>query len=965
MKAAGHAAGEAAGGTTNRRFRRVSCLAVLLLIAVAAACDPEPPPPSQAQMDVSITASHALVVVGGQVTYDVSTTNSGQGPAAQAVVNVVWPTDLSYTSATPSQGSCIPTAGGVVCNLGQVAVDGTASVSIVATAEQPGLVTTSVDSFGGDAQPHDTATTTVGIIEAPTADLSDTFTRIDSLSLGSAETGQQWVVPLGGWGVENGRAMALWGGYHLVVGEGGAPNGTFEATVPELGSEFWAVLRYTDAANYWRFGRTSDGNYVLQRISNGVVAPSDATTLAVVTPAAGDTISCRMSSLSLRCAVNDTPVVITHHAFNQAATQFGVASFSVEEGFQATRFDDVAFTALGPVPQLEITATASSSAVVVGEQVSYTLTMDNVGNAAADAVRVEDVLPAAVTFDSAVPSQGDCGADAGNVTCNLGPILAGGAATVVITGTAQSPGIATNHATVFVDVPPDPEAHDVTTTTIGVLAEPLAGDLGDTFTRSDAGLLGTAETGQPWTTVFGGWGISQLQAAPTSADYSMAIADGGSGFGTFDVDVPVISSEFWVILRASDENSFWRFGRWGNSDYLLQKIAADILVPAEVTTLAPTTPAPGDHIGCDLTPTAITCSVNGTPVLTTADGFNETASFYGVAAFESTGVPTVRFDNLSFDQSDPTPALHLEMTPSTNPVEFDEEFTYTVLVTNNGDASATDVSLVDTLPNGVTLESVAASQGVCTPSAGTVSCDLGPMAIMATVSVELTVTGSTEGMAENTATVHLGTSADPAHDTATYGVMVLDEVFAGTVLDTFERPDSPDLGTADTGQTWLTHLGTFGIEDNRAVPTTLGNSFTTLDAGAAFGNFDVAVGQVSSEFWVVFHYTDPLNYWRFGRYDDGDYVLEMVENGSRLQINGPFALRPLTPRDNDFIRVVLTSDDGINVFVNGFWVVGTGTLFNINATRLGFSTVTGAGDPVQFTHVAWRPFGPGFPEPQL
>jgi uncharacterized repeat protein (TIGR01451 family) len=306
------------------------------------------------------------------------------------------------------------------------------------------------------------------------------------------------------------------------------------------------------------------------------------------------------------------------------------------------------------------------------------------------------------------------------------------------------------------------------------------------------------------------------------------------------------------------------------------------------------------------------------------------------------------------------------MTPSTNPADFGAQFSYTMAVTNYGDADAAAVSLVDTLPDNVTLDSVTPSQGSCTPAAPTISCDLGPLASTATATVEVLVTGTTGGLAVNHATVHVGTSSDPVHDTADYGVKVLDEVFLGTVLDTFERPDSNTLGTADTGQTWLTHLGGFGISGERAVPTTTGNSFTTLDAGASFGYYEVAVGQVSSEFWVVFHYSDPNNYWRFGRHNNGDYVLEKVENGSRRQINGPFALRPLTPRDNDYIQVLLTSNDGINLFVNGFWVVGTGSLFNINATRVGFSTVTPpTGPQAQFTHVQWRPFGPDFPEPDI
>ncbi len=63
----------------------------------------------------------------------------------------------------------------------------------------------------------------------------------------------------------------------------------------------------------------------------------------------------------------------------------------------------------------------------VGQNIVYTVTVANAGPDAATAVVLTDTLPAAVTFVSAVASQGACGAPVGvTLTCNLGTIASGG-----------------------------------------------------------------------------------------------------------------------------------------------------------------------------------------------------------------------------------------------------------------------------------------------------------------------------------------------------------------------------------------------------------------------------------------------------------------------------------------------------------------------------------------------------------
>jgi uncharacterized repeat protein (TIGR01451 family) len=73
-----------------------------------------------------------------------------------------------------------------------------------------------------------------------------------------------------------------------------------------------------------------------------------------------------------------------------------------------------------------------------------------------------------------------------------------------------------------------------------------------------------------------------------------------------------------------------------------------------------------------------------------------------------------------------------------NPVTAGELLTYTLVVTNAGPAPATNVQVVDALPNGVSFVSAVASQGLCN---GGVSCELGSLPVNATATITVVVQG--------------------------------------------------------------------------------------------------------------------------------------------------------------------------------------------------------------------------------
>jgi uncharacterized repeat protein (TIGR01451 family) len=94
--------------------------------------------------------------------------------------------------------------------------------------------------------------------------------------------------------------------------------------------------------------------------------------------------------------------------------------------------------------------------------------------------------------------------------------------------------------------------------------------------------------------------------------------------------------------------------------------------------------------------------------------------------------------------------LAITKTDSPDPVKVGQDLTYTLLVTNNGLQDATGVSVVDTLPAGVTF--VSASVG-CTELGGVVTCDVGLLPMGEVASITIVVTPEAEGVISNTATV--------------------------------------------------------------------------------------------------------------------------------------------------------------------------------------------------------------------
>jgi uncharacterized repeat protein (TIGR01451 family) len=106
--------------------------------------------------------------------------------------------------------------------------------------------------------------------------------------------------------------------------------------------------------------------------------------------------------------------------------------------------------------EMEIWGSAAPNPASVGNNLLYTITIVNYGPNDAPNVLITNTLPASVTFKSASINQGTVNTSKNPITGNLGTMVSGAAATLLITVVPSAPGFITNAMSVVSDNP-DPQ----------------------------------------------------------------------------------------------------------------------------------------------------------------------------------------------------------------------------------------------------------------------------------------------------------------------------------------------------------------------------------------------------------------------------------------------------------------------------------------------------------------------------
>jgi uncharacterized repeat protein (TIGR01451 family) len=342
-----------------------------------------------------------------------------------------------------------------------------------------------------------------------------------------------------------------------------------------------------------------------------------------------------------------------------------------------------------------VTKTVNNATPTVGANVIYTVTATNNGPSDAHSVTVTDVLPNGLTFVAATPSAGSYAPGTGAWV--IGTVADGATETLSITATVNSSQAIVNQASVTAQAEPDPDRSN-NTGTVAINAPGLA-DLQLQETVDDD----TPSNGQNVT-----FTVTARNAGPTGATNVVVTDNLPSGL-TFVSATP--SQGTYASATGT-----WTVGAIANGAAPTLQVVATVTSTSGITRVVQKTQTEADY-----------ASDNDTDSVTLND--NTVAD------------------------------LAMSLVASQEPVPQGTTFTYTIVVSNHGPAAATNVTVTDSLPAGLTFVSSATTQGSCTGTTN-VGCNLGTLADGNSASIQIVVTKTVGGNVSNSASV-AATEIDP------------------------------------------------------------------------------------------------------------------------------------------------------------------------------------------------------------
>jgi len=351
--------------------------------------------------DLSVTQSDGPdpVAAGATTTYTVRVSNAGPGGATAVVLTDTLPEGATYVSATASQGSCSQAAGVVTCNLGSLAASASATVSVLArtsAANVPSMTNTAAvdgaEQDGTSSNDRSSETTTV----QATADLS----------VGVSESPDP---------VEPGADLT-----YTIVARNAGPS---PASSVRIRHELPEGSTYRSAAGTGWACAHAAGVVTCDRSSLAPASNAPAIAVQVTAPATAGTVGSRASV----SATTSDP---------DPADDAQTVTTKVERVLRA---------------DLGVTLRDSADPIVATLPTTYTARVTNAGPDPANSVVLRHAVAAGTTVSSVSPSQGTCAVASGTVTCQLGALGSGGAATVKIAVRSGGSNVPSMSQTVTVD----------------------------------------------------------------------------------------------------------------------------------------------------------------------------------------------------------------------------------------------------------------------------------------------------------------------------------------------------------------------------------------------------------------------------------------------------------------------------------------------------------------------------------
>ncbi len=433
--------------------------------------------------------------------------------------------------------------------------------------------------------------------------------------------------------------------------------------------------------------------------------------------------SCTIASLAANTTANFS-FVVTVSATAASGTISQTDSVSSATGDpNIANNSATASVQVSPSADLSVSDASSPVPVQAGNNITYTQVITNSGPSTATSVTLTEALPANTTAQTLTgPAGWTC--NVGTLTCTiatLGTGPTGSFSFVVKVNAGTAAGTAINDTVTVGSAVSDPNSANNTATAADVVATATQADLVVTNTPSSA-------------TVSPGANVTYTQTV-TNNGPAAATAP------TFNQTIPPNETFQSITAPAGWTCTTPAVGSTGNISCTDGSSLA-IAAPASFTVVlgVNSNTASGTYIS----DTATASASNIVPGLTT----NSATATVLVASANSAEVAITKIG-----------------TP--NPVSQGGTLIYTLTVTNNGPATATNVTATDILPSSVTYLSVTPpAGGTCSEAGGTVTCQLGSMTNGMNATITILTIAARQGSVQNTATVTASeTDPNPGNNT--------------------------------------------------------------------------------------------------------------------------------------------------------------------------------------------------------
>jgi uncharacterized repeat protein (TIGR01451 family) len=734
---------------------------------------------ASADLSVIKTDSPDPVTAGSDLTYTITTTNAGPSIAATVTLDDPLPTGTTFVSlAAPAGWSCTtPPVGGtgtvhctnpsvpagdsvftLIVNVDTGVIGGTlltntataasstadpdpannsgsAATAVAGSADLSVVKTDSPDpvTVGGNLTYTITATN-AGPSNAASATLDDTLPPGTTfVSLSSAAGWSCTAPPVGGTGAVSCTNPSLAAGdsvFTLVVKvDAGVTPGTVltntataasSTTDPNPGNESGTATTTVAGAADLSVVKTDSpdpvtvGSTLTYTITAGNAGPSSAasvtlddtlppgTTFVSLAPAAG--WSCTTPPVGGTGAIHcSNPAVATGSSI---FTLIVKVDASVPAGTVLTNTAVAASTTADPNPgnesatatttvaglaNVEIDMDVDNPAPGVGTNVTFTIDATNNGPSAATNIKVTDKLPRGLTFVTAVPTQGTYDPATGLWDIGAMALTEGGTATLAVVATVTLPDSIVNEATKTAQGEADPDPSN------NVALVVLNG-----APQADIQVNAAVDNATP--------------ATGSNVTLTVTATNGGPADATGVEITDLLPTGLTFVSATPSQGTYtpgtgvWTVGSVANGASATLQIVATVTTGGSLSDIA-----------------AKTAEVQGDLVTLN--------------------------DSSSVTLNDATVAdLALSKTASQEPVAQGANFTYMIATANLGPAAASNVTVTDVLPAGVTLVSATSSQGSCSGTT-TVTCALGTLSPGGSAQMFILVTKNVGGDVSNTAGV--------------------------------------------------------------------------------------------------------------------------------------------------------------------------------------------------------------------